>query len=325
MKSKLAVLALVSVFALVMACNGEDPVPGTDSKVVADQGVGEGGTTTEGTSTSRDYVIMKFVVPNTNDKAKNTGYDIDGDNKVDNAFGAILTAIHDAATGVDMEAEINQNILNGNDIGLLRLMAADFSDDTSAKLQGWTGERETCCTAKPCKEADVTKTCFSGSYSFKIDAASPKDATVSGAIKSGEFDLGGTMEIELPIGMNRAKVKLLAAKITGKIGTDGITNGKIMGAVSQSDIQNSLIPAVAKTLDHEMNDPTTKQATKDALKQVFDTDNDGKISAQEVSDNDKVKAVLSSAYMDADKDGKKEELSLGIGFTAVGAKIGGTK
>ena len=324
MKTKLAVLALVSVFTFVAACNGDDPVPRTDSKVVADQGVGEGGSTTEGTSTARDYVIMKFVLPNTNDKAKNVAYDIDGDSKEDNAFGAILTAIHDAAQGVDMEAVINQNILNGNDIGLLRIMAADFSNDKSAKLQGWTGERETCCTSKPCQEADVTKTCFSGTYSFKIDAASPMDATVSGTITSGEFDLGGTLEMELPIGMNRAKIKLLAAKVTGKIGSDGITEGKIMGAISQSDIQNSLIPAVAKTLDHELNDPTTQQPTKDALKKVFDTDNDGKISTKEVSDNAAVQALL-AGDVDADQDGKKEELSLGIGFTAVGAKIGGTK
>ena len=292
MKSKLAVLALISFFAF-MACDEEEPGPGSDSTVTRDdKGVGEGGTTTEGTGTSRDYVIMEFVVPNTNDKAKKLGYDIDGDSKVDNAFGAILTAIHDAAKGVDMEAEINQNILNGNDIGLLRIIAADFSNDNSAKLQGWTGKRETCCTAKPCKEADVKKTCFSGSYSFKIDSASPTDAMVSGKIASGEFEMKGKMAIELPIGNNRAKVTLL--------------------------------PAVAKTLDHEMNDPTTKQSTKDALKKVFDTDNDGKISAKEVSGNAAVQAVL-AGDVDADKDGKKEELSLGLGFTAVGAKIGGAK
>ncbi len=324
MKTKLAVLALISVFALVAACNGDDPGPTGDSKIVTDQGVGEGGTTNEGTSSSRDYVIMKFKVPNTNDKAKEVGYDIDNDGKVDNAFGAILTAIHDAATGVDMEAEINQNILNGNDIGLLRVMAADFSNDKAAKLQGWTGQRETCCTTKPCQEADVTKTCFSGSYSFKIDSASPKDAVVSGEIASGEFTMTGTMEIELPIGLNRAKIKLMAAKLTGKVAADGITEGKIMGAVSQNDIQNSLLPAVAKTLDHELKDPTTKQTTKDALKKVFDTDNDGSISTKEVSDNTAVQALL-AGDVDADKDGKKEELSLGIGYTAVGAKIGGTK
>ncbi len=97
-----------------------------------------------------------------------------------------------------------------------------------------------------------------------------------------------------------------------------------MGAISQNDIQNSLLPAVAKTLDHEMNDPTTKQSTKDALKKVFDTDNDGKISAKEVLGNAAVQAVL-AGDVDADKDGKKEELSLGLGFTAVGAKIGGAK
>ena len=324
MKSKLAVLALISVFAF-MACDEDEPGPGGDSTVTTkDKGVGEGGTTTEGTGTSRDYVIMKFVVPTTNDKAKKLGYDIDGDTKVDNAFGAILTAIHDAAQGVDMEAEINQNILNGNDIGLLRVMAADFSNDNSAKLQGWTGQRETCCTSKPCQEADVKKTCFSGSYAFKIDSASPTDAVVSGKIASGELEMTGKMTIELPIGNYRAKVTLLAAKFVGKIDGDGITEGKIMGAISQNDIQTSLIPAVAKTLEHEMTDPTTKQATKDALKKVFDTDNDGKITAKEVADNPAVQAVV-AGDVDADKDGKKEELSLGLGFTAVGAKIGGAK
>ena len=265
-------------------------------------------------------MIKTFVLPNTNNKAKELAYDIDGDSKVDNAFGAILTAIHDAATGVDMEAEINQNVLNGNDVGLLRITAKDYSNDDKATIQGWTGKRETCCAAKPCKD-DTANKCFTGSFKFTVDPNSPKNATLDGAIKSGSFEFTGKIEMELPIGENRAKVTLMAAKFTGKLGGSGITDGKIMGAVSKNDIETSLIPAVAKTLNHEMNDATTKQSTKDALKKEFDTNNDGTISTQEVSGNAKVQGVLSGAYIDADKDGKKEELSLGMGFTAVGAAL----
>ena len=62
------------------------------------------------------------------------------------------------------------------------------------------------------------------------------------------------------------------------------------------------------------------QLSPDAIKKVFDTDNDGKISEKELSDNAAVKAVL-AGDVDADKDGKKEELSIGIGFRASGCKI----
>ena len=321
MKVKLAAITLLSIGMLLMACDEDTAPAGTDKGTTTDDGgADDKGTTGDGTGSAREFVIKSFVVPTTQAKAKDNAYDIDGDGKVDNAFGAVLAAIHDLAKGVDMEQVINQNILNGNDVGLIQITAADFSNDANASFQGWTGDRETCCPNKPCKEADVAKTCFSGTHEFKVDAKSPKDAKLSGAITSGTFEFKGSFEIELPIGGARARVTLLAAKVTGKVDASGISEGKIMGAVSQADVAGSVIPAVAKTLDWEMNDPTTSQATKDAIKKVFDTDNDGKISEKELSDNAAVKAVL-AGDVDADKDGKKEELSIGIGFRASGCKI----
>jgi hypothetical protein len=64
---------------------------------------------------------------------------------------------------------------------------------------------------------------------------------------------------------------------------------------------------------------TEEQTTKDLILQLFDTDGDKTISTAEIQNNATLKMLL-AGDVDVDGDGKKE-LSLGVGFTAVDAKI----
>ena len=66
-------------------------------------------------------------------------------------------------------------------------------------------------------------------------------------------------------------------------------------------------------------DPTADQKTKDLLKTLFDTNKDGTITATEVATNGLIKTFL-DGDVDVDNDGIKE-LSLGLGFSTVAAKI----
>jgi len=204
---------------------------------------------------------------------------------------------------------------------LMRLKADDLTSASSATLQTWTGKEKLCCSAKPCSATDAMQNCFSGTNDHEPETNSAANAVLNGAIAGATGTFGpGTVEVQLPIGLWTARVKLLKAKVIGTVSATGMVDGKLAGAIGQTDLKNQVIPAVAKVLDGEMKDPTTTQANKDAIKKAFDADKDGSITAAEVEANAAVKAVM-AGDVDADGDSKKEELSAAVGFTAVGAKI----
>ncbi len=312
MKAKFLLIGVFSLFLLLPACD-------EDTSGVADSGVNRVDGVSSGSG--RDYVANKIFLPVTAADAKKYGYDIDKSGSIDNALGAVLMAIAAAAPGLNLQQDMDQNMLNGNVITLLRVTAKDFTDDPAAKVQSWAGKEKLCCAAKPCTETTAKTNCFSGTNEFEPVANSPANAVAAGAIKSGAFSFGpGTVEVQLPIGHWSARVKVLAAKVEGTISSDGIASGKLMGALSKSDIETQVIPAVAKQLDDTTKDPKASASTKAAIAKAFDGNTDGKITAAEVLANAAVAAVI-AGDVDADGDGKAEEVSAGVGFTAVGCKI----
>jgi hypothetical protein len=309
MKIKLFALGLLTALFALPAC--EDETSGQPGGGNGDGGVGN----------SVGMVVSQYKVPTTEAEAKNFAYDIDGDGTVDNALGTILAALKAVAPGLDLQKEMDQNVQNGNVIMLMSLTADNLTASSSATLQTWTGKEKLCCSAKPCSATDAKQNCFSGANEHEPEVNSASNAVLNGAIAGATGTFGpGTVEVELPIGLWTARVKLLKAKVIGAVSATGMVDGKLAGAIAQTDLKNQVIPAVAKVLDGEMKDPTTSQANKDAIKKAFDADKDGNITAAEVEANAAVKAVM-SGDVDADGDGKKEELSAAVGFTAVGAKI----
>ncbi len=318
MKAKILTVAALSLFLMVPACDEDTTGVGGDARVGdGGGGGGDGG----GAGNYRDFVANKYFLPVTDADAKKYGYDIDNSGTVDNALGAVLMALTAAAPGMSLQKDMDQNTYNGNVITLFRLFASDFTNDTGAKVQTWAGKELLCCAQKPCTEASAKTNCFGGTNELEPEANSPAGSTLTGALSAGAGTFGpGTVEVQLPIGHWSARVKLLAAKVEGKVNANGIVEGKLMGAISQNDLQNQVMPQVAKVLEGEMKDVTTTPANKAAIAKAFDTNSDGKITADEVMANAAVKAII-AGDVDADGDGKAEELSAGVGFTATTCKI----
>jgi len=321
MKAKLSVFAtLILTLSLVIPGCSDTPPAVTDAST-GDQGqVGHDGGSDGAGVTGRQYVVKSMVVPTDDATSKKYAMDFDNDGKVDNALGAILTAINSAASGIDMQKDMNQNILNGNVILLMAINAKNFKSDSSVTFQGWTGEKTTCCAKKPCSSSATTNTCFSGTHTFKVSASSPTSTVMNGSIDQDKFVVKGKVNVMLPIGKWPVEVTLLGARVEGTISQTGLTNGRIMGAIGQKDIQNKVLASVAKVLDGEMNDGTTNKNTRDQIKKVFDTNGDGTVSTAEVQNNAAVKALV-GGDVDANGDGKKTELSAGVGFAAVPCTI----
>lgn len=93
----------------------------------------------------------------------------------------------------------------------------------------------------------------------------------------------------------------------------------LAGAIETAELQNNVIPAMAALLNQVLQDPTTSQPVKDTILTLFDANQDGVITVAEVMDNSIIKTFL-DGDVDVDNDGMNE-LSMGLGFKAVGAVI----
>ena len=80
-----------------------------------------------------------------------------------------------------------------------------------------------------------------------------------------------------------------------------------------------VLPQLAAILNNLIKNPSTPAATKAAILAALDTNKDNSISGAELAGNALLKPYL-AGDVDVDGDGKKE-VSMGVGFTAVGASI----
>jgi hypothetical protein len=134
------------------------------------------------------------------------------------------------------------------------------------------------------------------------------------------------MMLQLPLlGGAPLKLQLKQVFIIGELTTDSstgmdlITDGIIAGALPDSEIHGTLIPAVAEQLNAILADPTRNPSVKGTILSLFDQNNNGMISAKELANNSLIKMFL-AGDVDVDHDNIKE-LSFGLGMQAVTAII----
>ncbi|MCC6748996.1 MAG: hypothetical protein IT371_15155 [Deltaproteobacteria bacterium] len=274
----------------------------------------------------KDLVLNRILLPSSPTEAQKFAVDFNNDGTKDNALGSILSALSAVAKDLTLQASIDHNVNQGKALILLRLQAKDFANAPSAAAQAWLGKQTACCTSTAAGEEskcadEAAKTCFAGSGEFEIDPTAPKDALFGGSITSGAIKFGpAKLNISLPItDAGTLTVSLQKAQFMGKFDGSKITEGVLAGGVTKADLDNNVIPTVATLLDKTAKDPKTSATTKNQILNLFDANKDGTITKDEVAKNDLIKTFL-AGDVDVDGDGTPE-LSLGIGFSAVLAKI----
>ena len=239
-----------------------------------------------------------------------------------NQLGKILAFVSDQSSElVDPAAFAQRGVDRGQTLLLLRVQG-NRVDDPAAWLQLWQARPLTCCTADDpltCR-AQAEANCFTGSRAFAIDPGSPGDAVAPGAISGGDgrfasvslplrFGVGSTVEMTLP---------LQQVQVRGTFLGSGIEAGAIAGLVADSQLDASVIVPLAQLLTGLLaENPGSEEAQLIAT--LFDADSDGTITAVEIK-NSLIGALL-APDVDLDGDGRKDHLSFGCGFTAVGATI----
>jgi len=327
--SRIGSLFLVLTLAMFVGCSDDDNgkldkgPPDVDTGPEPDTGPPP--TEIVCNSDCADFVMSKITLPDSATASK-IGWDYNGDGTKDNALGSILGALSGMAGSLNIQEAVEGGVNSGSTLILMRMQADNWSNDDSSKAQSWTGAKMDCC-ADPddtagCAAEAKTK-CFNGSTTFYPDSESPTDALFKGSITANDILYGpAKLKFVLPFtGAGALDLNLKAVYLQGKMAADGksITDGILAGAISKTELDTTLIPKIADMLNTTVQDPTTEQQVKDTITTLFDTDQDGAITQEEVAGNSIIKTFL-SGDVDVDGDGEME-LSLGVGFEAVSATI----
>jgi hypothetical protein len=300
-----------------------------------------GCTPTGGTHRNR-YVINTKTLPLSR---SDFAFDLNGDGKIDNQYGNIIGATQ--AQNI-MAAELAQGeVTSGNDLQLLDVFSVDgtFASDACAASNAFAAVKK----ASPD---------FSGVGAFTVDpavaTASFRAPIVAGTLIS-ESPVTTVSPVILPVILNfmgaSVRVNLVGARITWKFAGTGLMQGQINGAIPSSEMQLTVMPAVAAALTAKITaNPSSSESLQ--LLSIFDTGGEnqgcsaacnnvnatagepacgtkmnGKIETCEIATNAIIKNVLApdvqmyqgGIYMPSSANVMKDCVSVGFGFTAARA------
>ena len=315
-----------------------------------------GGDVTMAKGDFHDFVANKLTLPTTREQFS---IDLDGDGKSDNALANIINVLGSqmlyAQDGVD------QSLANGDVVFLFSVQSSDatLQKDETAGVTLYIGKP----MPAQCQKDDAGHTfdggtCsggpdFSGMGMFAVDGVTPPSSFL-GKIGGGTFKSNNPVKAGSGAGMvapvkAQLKLALVAGAPPVSLPVNGahiqftssggkLADGSLQGSVKITDLQNSVLPAVAGFLTERIkSDPSG--ATSKSIKDLFDTGGcgtamkgDNTIDVCELATADLIKNLLSAdiqvftppgsdTYAPVPKSKSPDSLSLGIGFTAVGAKI----
>ena len=268
----------------------------------------------------RDYVLDSVQVPTTSGDAQK--YSLLFKGRRFNAMGNILSLLaQQASQGF---SECNPWLVSqGKNIKLMRMQLPGLFG-MGARAQLWIGEQRSCCpsavTATECKK-DAATGCFSGSAQLRPRSSAKPGTFVSGTLDGKQLFLDRGRAV-LPMSFDCttiAMIPLVSVRITGQVSGGKITHGVLAGTIHKTHVHSLVMPGLARRLDLDLKGKETDKQTKEQISIMFDTDGDGTVEAGEVAGSALLRHFL-AGDVDADGDGTCD-LSVGVGFTAVSAKI----
>ncbi|MCA9671113.1 MAG: hypothetical protein KC503_36195 [Myxococcales bacterium] len=298
-----------------------DGAADSSSDSTSDLAVDAGSPPPDASSTGqRDYVFDNIQLPRTQTEAQALGRDFDNDGIRDNALGAILSALAAVISGANVPDQMSLSVANGTTLPLMRVQAQSFVNQTGSVATFWMAQPKQCCTSAilaTCR-TQAASTCFSGSDTFSTATSA---TTLNGNITSG-VGVFNASSLTLPLTLfpgTSISLTITSARVQGQFAGNRIVNGTLTGGITQSEINNTVIPGLATLIDGIVKDPNTTVTTRTQLLNLFDANNDGTITTAEVSGNSLIQTFL-AGDVDVNNDGNLD-LSLGVGFSAISATI----
>ncbi|MBX3248006.1 MAG: trypsin-like peptidase domain-containing protein [Myxococcales bacterium] len=225
------------------------------------------------------YVASSIL---TRARSGDVGVDLDGDGEVDNAFGALSSALADV--GVDLNRMIYETMLEGDFVLLGRL---GLAEDGAASLRVYRGQPGT--PPDPSGEGLYQPTA-DGAFADLRGRYEPPNVRFRGDTDAARvrFPLSGGDAVELPLVRVRAAGEMPSLRATMNLG----------GLLAVAEVDGVLTQILAGF----QGDPRIM---------VLDADGDGRVTAAEVRANAMLGPLL-EPDVDVDADGTMDHLSFGV-------------
>ncbi len=267
------------------------------------------------------FITNTMRLPLTNTEARELGRDVDGDGDRDNQLGSIFATM--GSQGVDLGATVSDAIVSGDVVMLHAVRTFSFVNSSNATWQVWYGA--------PTPDPD-----FSGAGEFDLLAGQPHSKRLPATIKDHKVKTAaGTVPLRIDLGTGPVLFSMKKAVIFATCTKTACTAGRIAGALTSQQVDAKLIPAWAEMMqaivDQDCPGPGPEScadgSTGKSLVNIFDANEDLVITATELRENSLIQSLLApdldlfKANGDPGKDGVKESVSLGLGFTTVKATL----
>lgn len=324
---KLSTLCFSCVLGLAIACGG-DETTGTGNND------GPGNDTTPDDYANRaGYVFDNIVVPTSEAQAKDLAMDIDGNGTKDNALGKVISTLLSFSSDTDVQGNLDQAVAEG-DVILIANLSYESFESSNGLMNLYEGENP---SNAPCAGEACGKH-LDGSTGFDISAASPRDNQISGAFNTGVFrGSHGKVSIPLPLGDTLTTLSVIEAATVVDTTETSMLNGLLGGGITKDEIDNKLLPAVAELIQNQTADECTgsapnccEQGSNGAtIMSLFDENGDCTVTAMELQNNALLQNLLApdldlldgNGNIAPGSDGVLDSLSLGVGYSAVGARF----
>jgi hypothetical protein len=240
---------------------------------------------------------------------------VDGDAQqtLDNKFGNLFTLLTSAVKGIEIQSTLDQAVNTGQVVTLHMVKADDPMNDPSVSWSIFLGQ----------KNQSVPK--FDGSDKFTLDSAVPVNSPIIGSLTKGHFTGGpGMARVQMFMMGQLIEVNLIGVRLEADLSAKGCANGKLGGGVTVDEFRAKLLPSIAAGLNQIVK---TDKTVANTLLPVFDSDQNGTVTTQEIENNPMLMLAISpdldlldaSGKFDPNQDGVKDSYSVGLGFTCVPA------
>lgn len=211
-----------------------------------DEGEGEDGPV-EGDHTQ--YVVATIDPRSTN------RLDVDGNGMSENKLGD-LVAILDLANFM-VQATLTEALQKGDVLLLADVQTTSFSASGTAGVSFYLGDSATAMPT-PCTDSTMISTCgkhLAGTGMFSIAASSPRDTLLKGKFAGGTFNAGpGKLAIQIALTGAPLTVNLVGARAQlSSVTADGIGKGIVAGAITQTELDTNIFPAIQGQLREVLN------------------------------------------------------------------------
>jgi hypothetical protein len=220
-----------------------------------------------------------------------------------------------ASPGLEFQPTVDEAINSGQIVTLHLLQTDDLTNASSASWSIFLGQ------------AVQAPPDFDGSDTFTLDPAAPTNSVLTGSIVNGHFSGGaGKLRVKVAFLDKPVELDLVGVRLETDVRATGCVSGKLGGGIAVAEFRAKLLPALVDGMNSVAQ---VDAGAAGALLQIFDADQNGTITPEEIESNPLVQIALAPDVdlMDAAgqfnprQDGVKDSLSVGLGFACTAAKF----